>query len=171
MKWNILLLFVLSLAGCASSVRTSATTLAVQRNATFLLPLYENATVNENAGVALTELTSTALMQRGFSVRQLERRDSLLLDPTAAPGLADYRAQARKRGADYLLLGTVHEYDFKTDLDGSPAVGITIKIVDPRTGNTVAQGSSGNVGHFSSSLTTTAQGAVEDLLSKIVQTN
>lgn len=171
MKAYLLFLPLLLLSSCASTIETSSRSVALPRGASILLPVYENATSNENAGLALAELTGTALMSRGYSVHQLERPDVLLIDPGAAPNLATYRSLARSKGAQFILLGTVQEYDFKTDLDGSPAVGITLKVIDPSTGAVLHQGSASKVGHFSSSLTSTAQKAVADLLDRMIQSN
>lgn len=170
MKWNLLLIILLSMPGCASVVRTSTNSVPLTAGSALLLPEYGSATTNENAGIALTELTGTELQTRGFRVHQLETPDRLLVDSAASPNIAAYRAAAIKNGAVYIVLGTVHEYDFKTDLDGSPAVGLTIKFIDPHSGAVVSQGSSSNVGHFSSSLTSTAQAAVDDLLTQMIQT-
>ena len=170
MKWNLLLVIILAMPGCTSVVRTSANSVHLSRGSSLLLPPYVSATANENAGIAVTELTGTALQERGFRVHQLETPDRLLVDPAAAPNISAYRAAALRDGSAYILLGTVHEYDFKTDLDGSPAVGVTIKFIDPHTGAVISQGSSSKVGHFSSSLTSTAQGAVDDLLNQMIQT-
>jgi len=71
---------------------------------------------------------------------------------------------ARSVNATHILIGTVHEYRYKTDLDGDPAVGITMRLVDAETGETVWQGSSGNVGYAFASLTSAAQKAVRTLV-------
>ena len=74
-------------------------------------------------------------------------------------------AQAHK--ATYLLVGTVHEYRYKSDLSANPAVGITLRLVSVADGRTLWQGSSSKVGRAYSSLTSTAQKAVRDLASRI----
>jgi len=81
----------------------------------------------------------------------------------AAGGDGLYLEAARSVNATHLLLGTVHEYRYKTDLDGYPAVGLTLRLVDATTGVTLWQGSSARVGVFFASLTTTSQRAVRDL--------
>ena len=75
-----------------------------------------------------------------------------------------YAELARTVGATHLLIGTVHEYRYKTDLDGDPAVGLTLRLIDAATGQTLWQGSGTNVGYAFASVTSAAQKAVRALV-------
>lgn len=132
-----------------------------------LLPPTENATDDENAGRAVSELLGTALFERGVPLAQTESLRLKIGAPKAAGADGGYDAQVKASGATHLILSTVHEYRYKTDLDGDPAVGLTVRIVDAKTGVTVWQGSAGNVGYVFASLSSSAQSTVRRLVARI----
>lgn len=151
------------LAGCATVVTEggSTGTIRVER---LLLPPFVNATDDEHAGRALTEMTGSALVEAGLPLFQTE--ETLIrsaADKAQGPD-GRYAELARTVGASHLLIGTVHEYRYKTDLNGDPAVGVTLRLIDAATGQTLWQGSSGNVGYAFASVTSAAQKAVRALV-------
>lgn len=150
-------------AGCTTVVTKGGPT-ALLRIERLLLPPFVNATTDEHAGRALTEMTGSALVEAGLPLFQTE--ETLLrsaADKAEGPD-GRYAELARTAGATHLLIGTVHEYRYKTDLDGDPAVGLTIRLVDAATGQTLWQGSSANVGYAFASVSSAAQKAVRALV-------
>ena len=150
-------------SGCATVVTRGGATgsLRVER---LLLPPFVNATTDEHAGRALTEMTGSALVEAGLPLFQTE--ETLLrsaADKAQGPD-GRYAELARTVGATHLLIGTVHEYRYKTDLDGDPAVGLTLRLIDAATGQTLWQGSGTNVGYAFASVTSAAQKAVRALV-------
>ncbi len=154
-------------AGCATVVHHGGPTRNVITVERLLLPPFVNATDDEHASRALTEMTGSALVEAGISLFQTEE---LLIKSAAdkAQG-ADgrYAELARTVSATHLLIGTVHEYRYKTDLDGDPAVGITLRLVDAATGQTLWQGTSGNVGYAFASVTSAGRKAVRTLVQEL----
>lgn len=152
--------------GCATVVSHGGPThpLIVGR---VLLPPFVNATDDEHASRALTELTGSALVEAGIPLFQTE--ETLLKSAAEQAQGPDgrYAELARSINATHLLIGTVHEYRYKTDLDGDPAVGLTLRLVDAATGQTVWQGSSANVGYAFASLTSAGQKAVRSLVQQL----
>jgi hypothetical protein len=65
------------------------------------------------------------------------------------------------------VLGTALEYRYKTDLDGDPTVGISVRLVEALDGRTVWQGSSAKVGVWFASLTMAGQRAVRHLAARM----
>jgi hypothetical protein len=128
---------------------------------------YFNATDDEHAARALTEMTASALLERGVPLVQTEPAlvKSRLENAAGPDGL--YVEIAKLLEATHLLIGTVHEYRYKTDLDGDPAVGITLRLVDAKDGRTLWQGSSAKVCVVFASLSKTAQRAVRDLVADL----
>jgi hypothetical protein len=169
MKINwITLLGCLWLTGCATSVyEGSERGLSTSGSMKILMPPFYNATDDEHASRALTELTGTALLERGVPLYQTEEILVRSGEEQAAGEEGRYAELAGQIGATHLLIGTVHEYRYKTDLDGDPAVGITLRLVDAGTGRTVWQGSSANVGYAFASLTSTSHRAVRELVERI----
>ncbi len=152
--------------GCATVVTQGGPTgnIRVER---LLLPPFINATDDEHAGRALTEMTGSALVEAGLPLFQTE--ETLIRSAVDKAQGADgrYAELARSAGASHLLIGTVHEYRYKTDLNGDPAVGVTLRLVDAATGQTLWQGTSANVGYAFASLTSASRKAVRVLVSDL----
>ena len=51
----------------------------------------------------------------------------------------DALAQARQQGANYAVAAAVNEWRYKVGLDGEPAVGVSISIIDVASGQVVGQ--------------------------------
>ena len=157
----------LSLAACRSTVQQGGVTRIDPAKVKILMPAFTNATDDEHAGRALTEITASVLLKKGLPLIQ---KEPVLVksrgDKAAGPdGL--FVEAAKQLGATHLLIGTVHEYRYKTDLDGDPVVGVSMRLIDSQNGETLWQGSSSNVKVFFASLTGTAQAAVERLVDKM----
>ena len=131
------------------------------------LPPFYNATDDDHASRALTEIAASALMNQGIPLVQTEPTLVKARQETAAGPDGLYMEAAKSLGATHLLIGTVHEYRYKTDLDGDPAVGITLRLVDAKDGTTLWQGSSAKVGVCFASLSTAAQYAVKRLVNQL----
>ncbi|MFT4901310.1 MAG: hypothetical protein ACI81V_000580 [Lentimonas sp.] len=153
-----LLILLSLLSGCAtlSQYGGSARNLDIKA-IKVILPKFENATEDEYASVAMTQITASALLAHGYELYQTEDFKTRLQTSQAPEPLGSYKLMADEVGAQYVLLGVVHEYRYKTDLDGDPAVGVTLRMVEIDTGRTVWQGTSSNVGFINSSLTAAGQ--------------
>jgi hypothetical protein len=168
-------LVILPMLACLSLLTACSTVLyhggqrsdSLPRPLLLFLPPFFNATDDDHAARALTELTATALFERGLPVIQTE--PSLLASRAEKAAGSDglYAETARSLGATHLLIGTIHEYRYKTDLDGDPAVGVTMRLVDAQDGRTIWQGSAAKVSVFCASLSTASQRAVRQLVKKI----
>ncbi len=161
-----LLAFVL--AGCASSeVRQGGVRSPMGGvGRAFLAPIH-NATPDETAGRAVTELAATTLLAHGVPLAQTEdglNRSRALLEEGKAAQIIEL---ARSLQCTHVLLGTVTEYRYKSDLDGSPIVSITMRLVDAADGATVWQGTSTKMTQYFGSLSRTAQAAMENLVEQM----
>ena len=158
---------LLLLPGCTTAVRDGSKPHVNEGTFSLLLPPFLNATDNEHAGQALTQLTGSTLLEYGIPLFQTEEILSKTADDAVPKPELHYQQIAQTNKATYLLIGTVHEYRYKSDLSANPAVGITLRLVNVADGRTLWQGSSSKVGRVYSSLTSTAQKAVRDLVSKV----
>jgi polysaccharide biosynthesis protein PelC len=168
-KFNAFIALVLlgALAGCASFSNSLSRTTGEAGAMRLFVPPFFNATGDEHAGRALTELTVTALLHRGIPVAQTEAAlaKTRVEDAPDKPTL--FLETAKSLEATHLLVGTVHEYRYKTDLDGNPAVGVTLRLVDATDGRTVWQDSESGVGMLAASLSSVAQRSIRKLVNKI----
>ena len=152
------------LCGCVSRTYTGGSPGLKLTAVRIYLGPFQNATTDENAARSLAELTSAALAARGIPVMGTEGSTT---NKTAATDAGDTLRLAREAQATHLLTGTVHEYRYKSDLNGDPAVGLSLRLIDLKDGRTIWQGSSSQVGIAFASLTSTAQKAVHKLIAKL----
>jgi polysaccharide biosynthesis protein PelC len=168
MKTLPLFALFLLLAGCTTTaVRDGSKPHVNEGKFTLVMPPFLNATDNEHAGQALTQLTGSTLLEYGIPLIQTEEILNKTADETAPKQEVRNQQIAQENKATYLLMGTVHEYRYKSDLSANPAVGITLRLVNVADGRTLWQGSSSKVGLVCASLTSTAQKAVRELVSKV----
>lgn len=74
---------------------------------------------------------------------------------------------ARGQGYQYGVTGSVEEWQYKTGLDGEPAVGISLRVVDVNTGQTLWSASGAKAGWGYSTVSGTAQKLMGDLVSDL----
>ena len=162
------LLIAVVLTGCASSeVRHGGSRTPMGGvGRVFLAPMH-NATPDETAGRAVTELAATMLLAHGVPLAQTEdalNHSRALIEEGKAAQIIEF---ARSLQCTHVLLGTVTEYRYKSDLDGSPIVSITMRLVDAADGATVWQGTSTKMTQYFGSLSRTAQAAMENLVQQM----
>ncbi len=165
-------LLAIVLTGCASSeVRQGGSRVPMGGvGRVFLAPVY-NATPDETAGRAVTELAATTLLAHGVPLAQTEdglNRSRALIEEGKAAQIVEL---ARSLQCTHVLLGTVTEYRYKSDLDGSPIVSVTMRLVDAADGSTVWQGTSTKMTQYFGSLSRTAQEAMESLVQQMSGTD
>ena len=161
------LLAIIFLAGCTSVVQDGGVKRVSREGFRLFLAPFFNATDDEHAARALTELTATALLARNIPLVQTEASLAGARTESVAGTNELHLVAARSLEATHLLVGTVHEYRYKTDLDGNPVVGITLRLVDVKDGRTLWQGSSSKVSVVFASLSATAQRAVRELVNRM----
>ena len=163
----LVFLFAALATGCATVVSHGGQQPGAVVVGRILLPRFVNATDDDHAARALTEMTGSALVEAGIPLFQTE--ETLIKSSAEQAQGPDgrYAELARTVNATHLVIGTVHEYRYKTDLDGDPAVGLTLRLVDAATGQTLWQGTSGNVGYAFASLTSAGQKSVRALVSQL----
>ena len=166
-RWPVILVAAL-LTGCVSSrVQQGGTPGAARAaNGIYLAP-FVNATANPEAGSAVTEIATTSMMAHGLPVIQSESLRSRADELIGAGQQHQMMDVALASGASHALFGTVHEYRFKSDLDGAPTVGMTTRLVDIASGATVWQGTTSKSGYYYGSLSKTTQTAVNNLVEQM----
>ena len=165
-------LLAVVLSGCASSEVRQGGSRAPMGGVgrVFLAPMH-NATPDETAGRAVTELAATSLLAHGVPLAQTEdglNRSRALAEEGKAAQIVEL---ARSLQCTHVLLGTVTEYRYKSDLDGSPIVSITMRLVDAADGSTAWQGTSTKMTQYFGSLSRTAQDAMDSLIQQMSGTS
>ncbi len=157
----------LGLAACKSGVQHGGVTQVDSAQVKIFMPAFSNATDDEHAGRALTEITASVLLKQGLPFVQKEPVLVKSRGEKASGPDGLFAETAKQIAATHLLVGTLHEYRYKTDLDGDPVVGVSMRLIDAQSDETLWQGSSSKVHVFFASLTSTAQAVVERLVEKM----
>lgn len=75
---------------------------------------------------------------------------------------------AHDEGMQYALTGSVDEWRYKTGIDGEPAVGIALQVIDVQSGDVLWSGAGGGTGWSREALSATAQKLMRKLLAPVI---
>lgn len=135
-----------------------------------LLPIRSYAEVSR-VGERVEAILSTLLRSRGIEELEIYADH---LEPRRLPELDERRRYeralewAREGEFDYLITGTVTEWQYKSGLDAEPVVGLGLEVQDFETGEVLFSTSGARTGWSRGSLSGTAQNLLEDLLGLLV---
>ena len=146
----LLAIGVLTLLGCASAVQEWVKPGAGRVARVAVLPL-ENQTSSLRAGQAVTDLLVSEILATGAiavmdpsEAADLLRRENL--DPADAGRLPSAQRIGRLLQVSHVLQGSVTEYRYKPGLSETPAVGVTVRLVDVASGEVVWTASHARLG-------------------------
>lgn len=165
LKFATALMTAMLLAAC--SVIDHAPGAAMGREAKWaLLPLANHTDVPQ-AGLRAEAIAETLLRARGVSslVRYPPSLNpETLFDPAERKLQADAQKWARDAGARYALTGAVDEWRYKVGIDGEPAVGLALQVIDLHNGNVVWSAVGARSGWSREALSAVAQKLLRELL-------
>jgi hypothetical protein len=160
----------LSFLAACSTLHTTPKT-ALDKQASWVLVPAINNTETPQAGARLDSITASLLRSHGIQnltyVGASENNDSLF-------DLADRRQQtaalaaAKNTGAKYAVAASVDEWRYKVGLDGEPAAGITLNIIEVQSGQVVWSGAAAKTGWSREAVSAVAQKVVNNLLNSAV---
>lgn len=153
------------LAACSTVDKGRAPALEAQ--APWAVLPFENHTETPMAGNRAAAIATALLQARGVGSVKRYTGDALqetLFDGRDAKRREDALTWARSEGVRYALLGAVDEWRYKVGVDGEPAVGVALEIVDVASGATVWSGTGGKSGWSREALSAVGQKLIRDLL-------
>ena len=80
--------------------------------------------------------------------------------------MAEATNWAKQQGVRYALTGNVDEWRYKVGIDGEPAVGITLQLLDVQSGAVVWSGVAAGTGWSRDGLSAVAQKLIKEMLVK-----
>jgi len=166
-KFIVFIFWVVQLSACATSIQSSSGPARLNPTAKWVLLPITNHTDTPQAGLAAEAILEHQLRWRGVS--NLEHypsaltRDSLF-EPTERKVAKEAEKWAREQGAKFALVGSVQEWRYKVGIDGEPAVGVALKVMDLSTGQVVWSASGAKSGWSRQALSAVAQTVLTDLL-------
>ena len=158
-----LTLAVLLVAGCASFTGQPGPKLP--RTAQWGIVPMVNYSQTPQAGERSEQILLSVLSSHGLHPRvypaSLQGDQALLEDNER---LAAALIWAREQKLDYLVSGSVEEWQYKNGLDGEPAVGISLRVLQASTGQVLWSKSGARAGWSRESLAGTAQQVLDTLV-------
>ncbi|MGE3165443.1 MAG: hypothetical protein AB7O52_11100 [Planctomycetota bacterium] len=135
-----------------------------------ILP-WENRAEAPRAGERLEPVLKTLLLGRGVLdvASTPPAAESATGLPNLDPGEATRQARdwAATQGFKYAVQGSITEWRYKAGLDGEPAVGLTVTVVELASGRTVWSASGARAGWGRESLSGAAQKLLRRLLASL----
>jgi TolB-like protein len=155
----------------ACSVTDSARRPSLDANAQWALLPIVNHTETPQAGLRAEAITESLLVARGRNVMRYPAplQSETLFEPSDRKAVDQALAWAKKTNARYALTGAVEEWRYKVGVDGEPAVGVTLTIVDVASGATLWSGTGGRTGWSREALSAVAHKLIRQLLSEALQ--
>ncbi len=158
-----LVAIALVVAGCSSFSGGGSSTLS--RDASWGVAPLVNFAQAPQAGERAEQILISILAEQGVTplmYPQQPQKDLLLQDDRERQSQA--LAWAREQKLAYVITGSVEEWQYKNGLDGEPAVGISLQILEPATGRVVWSSSGARAGWSRESVA----GAAQKVLRKLV---
>ena len=137
---------------------------ALPRDAQWGLVPMVNYSQTPQAGERSEQILLSVLSQRGLQpvvYPAADQDDTMLFDDSER--LAAGMEWAQRQGFDYVISGSVEEWQYKSGLDGEPAVGISLRVLEPATGRVLWSNSGARAGWSRESLSGTAQKVLREL--------
>ncbi|MFL9814140.1 penicillin-binding protein activator LpoB [Stutzerimonas sp. VN223-3] len=150
------------LSGCSSFTDQSAS--ALPRDAAWGLVPIVNYSQAPQAGERAEQILLSVLAERGLQPRHypfVAQGVAPLIDDRERLSHAMAWAQAER--LDYVIGGSVEEWQYKSGLDGEPAVGMSLKVIEVASGRVVWNNSGARAGWSRESLAGTAQKVLREL--------
>lgn len=158
-----LALTVIWVAGCASFTEEAGPNLP--RTAKWGVVPMVNYSQTPQAGERSEQILLSALSSRGLHPRVYPAspggEQALMDDSQRLAGALDW---ARAQKLDYVISGSVEEWQYKNGLDGEPAVGLSLRVLDARNGHVLWSKSGARAGWSRESLAATAQKVLDKLV-------
>ena len=163
---SIRLLALLAVAffvgGCTTFTDQDAS--ALPRAAAWGLVPIVNYSQAPQAGERAEQILLSVLAEQGLQLRHypiVTQADVPLLDDRER--LSQALSWAGSERLDYVISGSVEEWQYKSGLDGEPAVGITLQVIEPATGLVIWSKSGARAGWSRESLAGSAQKVLREL--------
>jgi polysaccharide biosynthesis protein PelC len=166
----LLSLSVVLLAGCATAIQSAVGDAPLERQASWAVLPMANNTDTPQAGLSAEAMIEHQI--RALGVVNLRRypaalsRDSLF-EPTERKVTEEALAWAKTQGVRYAVMGSVEEWRYKVGIDGEPAVGVSLQVLDVSTERVVWSASGAQSGWSRQSLAAVAQVTLTKLLSSL----
>lgn len=169
LRHGAMLLLLTAAAGC-STVETVSGNEKVSSNAKWVLLPIVNHTDTPQAGLSAEAIIEPLLRKRGIAMLDhypAELNADSLFQPTERKVVDEAVKWADQQGASYGVTGAVEEWHYKVGIDGEPAVGVSLQVIDLKTHQVVWSAAGGKSGWSRQALSAVAQSLMSSMVSSI----
>lgn len=168
--WFAGLALAATLGGCATIDSGNAPALS-RTDSWAVLPIV-NYTETPQAGMSAEAITQSLLSSSGFT--QVKRYPAslsreTLVDPSDRASLDKALDWARKENVKYAISGSVEEWRYKVGVDGEPAAGVTLQVIEVQSGAVVWSATGSRTGWSRSSLSSVGQKLIAALIAPVTR--
>ncbi len=140
---------------------------SLERQASWVVLPFANHTETPLAGHRAEAIAQALLHTQGVgTVRRVptNTQQEALFNAGDSNRMDEALAWAREQGVRYALAGAVEEWRYKVGVDGEPAAGVTLQILDVASGDVLWSGTGGQSGWSREALSAVAQKLIRKLL-------
>ena len=145
----------------------------LDRGAKWVMLPFGNHTETPQAGLRAEAITETVLRSLGISdLRQfpVTPAPDVLVEPTDPKAMETAMAWAKAQQARYAMTGSVDEWRYKVGVDGEPAVGVSLRLIDLQSNQVVWSAGGGRTGWSREAVSAVAQKLIKALLTEALPT-
>ncbi len=156
-----MLVGLLFLVGCSGPTISKKSNLTeIDNNATLALYPLDNYTDTPRAGLRASNIIEGVLLSQGYKVSSYVDEENHELT------LSSKLEEAKQNHIDYLFLGGISEWRYKTGIDGEPAISLHLKCMDVKTKKIVWSAIGSNNSWGNASIGTVAQELIVSMIDK-----
>ncbi|MFL9925601.1 penicillin-binding protein activator LpoB [Herbaspirillum lusitanum] len=169
LKLAAIAVFGIALAACSTTEIGRAPTL--QAGAQWGVLPFANHTETPQAGLRAESIAENILRANGLAnLRHYPAalNNETLFEPMDRKQMDAALEWARAENLTYALTGTVDEWRYKVGIDGEPAVGLTLQLVEVSSGKVIWAATGGKSGWSREALSAVAQKLSRTMLSPLI---
>lgn len=166
----LLCLALVGLSGCGSTLTTVQPGESLRGSARWVMLPVANYSETPQAGERIEEMLDTVLRRSG--VQSLDRyppikEDDAHLVVSDRQRFEESLAWAKTQHFDYAVTGSVEEWRYKAGLDGDPAVGLSVRVLELQGDHVLWSGSGTKTGTAGDNASGTALALLGTLLKQM----
>jgi TolB-like protein len=161
-------IFVL-LAGC-STIHTSGNSYKVQKGEKWIILPIANHSMTPQAGLSAESILEPILRRHGVaSIAHYPTglNNDTLFEPTGSKDVEEATRWALQHNITYGITGAVEEWHYKAGIDGEPAVGITLQVIDLKNKQVLWSAAGSDSGWSRSTVGAVAQKLMSGLIDQL----
>jgi len=175
-KWTYLIAIISTivsgiLISCTSMQVNHSPPIKIDKFKKIAILPFRNMTETPQADERAASMTANLLRTKGITniISYPNKSKQLTLIPGVKPSLATKQllTWARKQNASYALIGDVTEWNYKVGLDGEPAVGINLELIDVENEMVVWSGTGSKSGGSRTALSDVALDLIQSMLQSL----